>query len=101
MERVRGQFLDQDPLAAEIDSLAGRTGARQRLELADAEIALVHGGDEFGADRAGYADNGYNGIVRHILLLQAIKKPRSLSGGALVLVVRLVVAFMGRSYAGD
>jgi len=65
MERVRGQFLDQDPLAAEIDSLAGRTGARQRLELADAEIALVHGGDEFGADSAGYADNGYNGIVGH------------------------------------
>ena len=65
MEGVRGQLLDKNPLAAEVDGLAGRAGARQRLELADAEIALVHGGDEFGADSAGYTDNGYNGIVRH------------------------------------
>src|SRR4029078_9839512 len=87
---MRGQFVDEYPLATEIDGLAGRAGACQRLELADAEIALVHGGDEFGADRAGYADNGYNGIVRHILLLQAIKKPRSLSGGASVQIDAIV-----------
>src|SRR5882757_8731964 len=77
MEGMRGQFLDQDPLATEVDGLAGRAGAGQRLELTDAEIALVHGGDEFGADSAGDTDNGYNRIVRHVglpLWLQAIKK---------------------------
>ena len=124
MEGVRGEFLDHDLLAAEVDGLAGRAGTRQRLELADAEVALVHGGDEFGADSAGYTDNGYNGIIRHVRIpfgLQTIKKPRSFSGGAsvqmmrsfdyartapeppegaLVFAVRLVVAFMGRSYEG-
>jgi len=33
--------------------------------LADGKIAPVHGGDEFGADCAGYAGNGYNGFVAH------------------------------------
>ena len=47
-------------LAAEFDGLAGRAGAGQRLQPADAEIALVHGGDEFGADGAGDADNGHD-----------------------------------------
>ena len=51
--------------AAEVDGLAGRAGARQRLQLADRKGAPVHGGDEFGADGAGHADNGNNGIVTH------------------------------------
>ena len=62
---VLGEFLDHDPLAAEIDGLAGRAGAGQRLELADGKAAPVHGGDEFGADRAGHAGNGDNGFVAH------------------------------------
>ena len=45
--------------------LAGRAGAGQRLQLADPETAPVHGGDEFGTDRAGHAGNGNNGIVLH------------------------------------
>ncbi len=77
------ELLDHDPLAAEVDGLAGRARARQRLELADAKCALVHGGDEFGADGAGHAGNGNNGIVLHFGLHQhAIKKPRTFSGGA-------------------
>ena len=51
------------------------------LSLPSGKSAPVHGGDEFGADRAGYADNGNNGLVAHgpILLvrasmLRAIKK---------------------------
>ena len=54
-----------DPLAAEVDGLAGRAGAGQRLELADRKGAPVHGGDEFGADSAGHAGNGNNGFVAH------------------------------------
>ena len=57
--------LDDDFLTAEVDGLAGRPGAGQRLELADRKGAPVHGGDEFGADSAGHAGNGYNGFVAH------------------------------------
>ena len=64
-EGVLGQLLDDDLLAAEVDGLAGRARTRQRLQLADAKAAPVHGGDEFGADSAGHAGNGYNGIVTH------------------------------------
>ena len=40
--------------------------ARQRDELADREVAPLEGGDEFGADRAGGADDGNNnGFVAH------------------------------------
>ncbi len=66
------------------DGLAGRAGARQRLQLADAEAALVHSGDEFGADGAGDADNRDDGIVTHFVLhsdleldCEANKKPRT------------------------
>jgi hypothetical protein len=61
-------FLDHDRLAAEFDRLAGRAGAGQRLEPADGKAAPVHGGDEFGADCAGDADNGDDGIVIHLAL---------------------------------
>ena len=62
LEGALGELLDHDPLAAEIDGLAGRAGARQRLQPADRKAAPVHGGDEFGADGAGHAGNGNNGI---------------------------------------
>ena len=75
-------------LPAKFDGLARRARARQRLQLADRESALVHGGDEFGADSAGHAGNGNNGIVLHFALHQAIKKPRSFSGGASVQMMR-------------
>ena len=95
LKGLLSELLDHDPLTAEVDGLAGRAGAGQRLELADREGALVHGGDEFGANSAGYAGNGYNGFVTHgsVLLvrasmLRAIKKPRSFSGGASVQIMR-------------
>src|SRR5207248_6687025 len=65
LERLFGELLDHDPLTAEVDGLAGRAGAGQRLELADRKGAPVYGGDEFGADSAGHAGNGYNGFVAH------------------------------------
>src|SRR5207247_6892778 len=65
LERLFGELLDHDPLTAEVDGLAGRAGAGQRLELADGKGAPVHGGDEFGADSAGYTSNGNNGFVAH------------------------------------
>ena len=37
LEGLLGELLDHDPLAAEVDGLAGRARAGQRLELADAE----------------------------------------------------------------
>ncbi len=74
------------------------------LSLPNRKAALVHGGDEFGADGAGHADNGNNGIVLHFslhlfehdllgkpvvrIMLQAIKKPRTFSGGASVQMMR-------------
>src|SRR6202000_1614490 len=61
-------FFDHDLLAAERDRLAGRPRARQRLQFADSETALVHGGDELGADGTGYADNRDDGIVTHLAL---------------------------------
>ncbi len=78
-----GQFLDDDLLAAKADGLSGGAGARQRLQPADREFALVHGGDEFSADGAGDADDGHGGIAVHVGLLgMAIKKPRTLRCGA-------------------
>jgi hypothetical protein len=77
-ERVFVKLFDHDFLAAEVDRLACRPRARQRFELADAKCALVHGGDEFGADSAGHAGNGNNGIVLHFGLHQAIKKAPNL-----------------------
>src|SRR5229473_2762101 len=92
------------------------------VEPADTKCALVHGGDEFGTDGAGHAGNGNNGIVLHFGLHQAIKKPRTFSGGAsvqmmrsssyarkspearqgfAVFAVRLVFVIMARAYAGD
>src|SRR5437899_820862 len=65
LERLFGELLDHDPLTAEVDGLARRPGAGQRLELADGKGAPVHGGDEFGADSAGYTSNGNNGFVAH------------------------------------
>ena len=38
------------------------------FSLPTRKAAPVHGGDEFGADRAGDADNGNNGIVLHFAL---------------------------------
>jgi len=38
--------------------MPGQRRDRQRLQLADAECALVHGGDEFGAHGAGHAGDG-------------------------------------------
>ncbi len=67
-----------------VERLAGGPAARQRLELADREFPLVHGRHEFGADGAGDTDNGHSGIALHVHLHQAIKKPRSFSGGASV-----------------
>ena len=67
-EGALGQLLDDDVLPAERHRLAGRAGAGQRLELADAKAALVHGGDEFGAHRTGDADNRDDGIVTHFVL---------------------------------
>ena len=82
-ERPLGQFLDDDLLAAKADGLSGGAGARQRLQPANREFALVHGGDEFSADGAGDADNGHGGIAVHVGLLgMAIKKPRTLRCGA-------------------
>ena len=63
-----GDLFDHDLLAAERNRLAGRPRARQRLQFADRETALVHGGDELGADRTGYADNRDDGIVTHLAL---------------------------------
>ena len=42
------------------------------LSLRTGKGAPVHGGDEFGADRAGHAGDGYNGFVAHgsILLVE-------------------------------
>ena len=92
------------------------------LSLPTRKAALVHGGDEFGTDGAGHAGNGNNGIVLHFGLHQAIKKPRTFSGGAsvqmmrssdyarkspearegfAVFAVRLVLVVMARAYAGD
>jgi hypothetical protein len=68
LEGALGQLLDDDVLAAERYRLAGRAGACERLELADAKAALVHGGDEFGAYRTGDADNRDDGIVTHCVL---------------------------------
>ena len=81
VEGALGEFLDHDRLAAELNGLAGRAGAGQRLQSADGKAALVHGGDEFGADCAGDANYRYDGIVTHFALFmfdfgssQAIKK---------------------------
>ena len=63
------------------------------FSLPTRKSALVHGGDEFGADGAGHAGNGHNGIVLHFglhsfAIVQAIKKPRTFSGGASVQMMR-------------
>jgi hypothetical protein len=65
-ERALGELFDHDRLAAEVDGLAGRTRARQRLQFPNRKSAPVHGGDEFGAHRAGHAGDGDNGIVLHV-----------------------------------
>jgi hypothetical protein len=81
VERALIQLLDHDGLPAEIDRLAGRAGARQRFQSPHRKTALVQGGDELGADGAGHAGNGDNGIILrrvvHLALHQAIKKPRT------------------------
>ena len=101
-ERTLVEFLNHDFLAAEIDGLAGRARARQRLQFPDRKAALVHGGDEFGTDSTGHAGNGNHGIVLHFGLHQAIKKPRSFSGGASVQMMRSLNlrARVSRSPAG-
>ena len=95
------------------------------LSLPTRKAAPVHGGDEFGADGAGHAGNGNNGIVLHFGLHfwhgQAIKKPRTFSGGASVQMMRsfdyartppearrawwfswcVLVVVMARTYAAD
>ena len=58
------------------------------LSLPTGNRALVHGGDEFGAYGAGHAGNCNNGIALHFRLHQAIKKPRTFSGGASVQMMR-------------
>jgi hypothetical protein len=52
------------------------------------ETEPVHGGDEFAAHGAGHAGNGNDRIVLHFGLDQAIKKPRTFSGGASVQIMR-------------
>jgi hypothetical protein len=69
LEGALVKLFDDHLLAAKIDGLAGRACARQRLELTNRKGTSVHGGDEFGADGAGHADDGNNGIVRHFGLL--------------------------------
>ena len=91
VEGVLGQAPRSRSSRRESRRLAGRARARQRFELADREAALVQGGDEFGTDGAGHAGNGNNGIVRSLwspCCMQAIKKPRTFSGGASVQMMR-------------
>src|SRR3982751_2995596 len=54
--------------------------ARQRFQLADAKSPLVHGGDEFRTNRAGYTGDGNDGIVLHFWSRSGNKKAPDLFG---------------------
>ena len=73
LERIVGQFLDDEVLAAERRGLAGRARAGQKLQRFHLDPPAFNTADEFTAHRAGGAHNRYVSVL-HLSSLSAIKK---------------------------